>query len=309
MSNPKVSIIMPVYNAELYLKDSIDSILNQTYLDYEFIIINDGSTDRTDEIIRGYSDGRIKYVINDVNIKLIKTLNKGLLLSRGEFIARMDADDIANEKRIELQVAEMQNENVVVCGTQIEFIDSDSNKISRTYRYPTDEIEIIGSTLFRSPIAHPSAMIRRSSLIENKIIYDQNYPHAEDTKLWIDLLSHGSIVNLEDVMLKYRLSDTQISSVYSAEQKQNSFSARELHFKNIIKKFDFNIEDNSITDFELKKIIGSPLVNYVCTFIFCTNMKVARTELIKCYLHVMIHGDSFSKKLVNIKLLRKVFCV
>ena len=98
---PTVTVLMPAYNAEKFIRDSIDSVLSQTYSDFELLIINDGSTDKTEEIILSYKDHRIVYVKNEVNLKLIKTLNKGIDLAKGKFIARIDSDDVINPDRIE----------------------------------------------------------------------------------------------------------------------------------------------------------------------------------------------------------------
>src|SRR5574344_639787 len=102
---PKISVVMPVYNTdETFLRESIESILNQSFKDFEFIIINDGSTNNAEDVILSYKDERIRYYKNDINLKLIKTLNRGLLLAEGEYIARMDSDDISLPTRFQTQV-------------------------------------------------------------------------------------------------------------------------------------------------------------------------------------------------------------
>ena len=113
-TDPKVTVLMPVYNGEKYLNQAIDSILTQTFSDFEFLIIEDGSTDQSAEIIKSYSDSRIKLVCNDKNLKLAATLDKGLELSRGEYVARMDCDDISLRERLERQV-EYLNSNNDIC--------------------------------------------------------------------------------------------------------------------------------------------------------------------------------------------------
>ena len=110
---PLISVIMPVYNGERFLRQAIDSILNQTIIDFELIIINDGSTDSSEDIILSYHDSRIKYVKNEYNLKLIKTLNKGLMLAKGKFISRMDADDIADKYLFESQIKAFQNDDSI----------------------------------------------------------------------------------------------------------------------------------------------------------------------------------------------------
>ena len=107
-SQPVISVILPVYNAERFLREAIDSVLKQTFVDFEFIILNDGSTDKTEDIILSYKDPRIRYVKNEKNLKLIKTLNKGVDMARGKYIARMDADDISLPERFEKEVAYLE---------------------------------------------------------------------------------------------------------------------------------------------------------------------------------------------------------
>ena len=115
---PAVSVVMPVYNGEKYLRESIDSILNQTYTDYEFIIVNDGSNDKTEEIILSYNDNRIRYIKNEKNLQIVKSLNRGIELAKGRYIARMDADDISLPRRFEKQITFMENNlEIGVCGT------------------------------------------------------------------------------------------------------------------------------------------------------------------------------------------------
>ncbi len=117
--NPKVTVLMPVYNAEKYLKTAIESILKQTFSDFELLIINDGSTDGSEEIIRSFNDKRIRLFNNEQNLGIIKTLNKGLNLAKGEYIIRMDADDISLPDRLELQVKYMEeNPGIGISGTQ-----------------------------------------------------------------------------------------------------------------------------------------------------------------------------------------------
>ena len=118
MTSATVTVLMPVYNGEMYLREAIDSILHQTFTDFEFLIINDGSTDNSETIILSYDDSRIRYEKNDSNLKLIATLNKGIELAKGKYIVRMDADDISIPDRIEKQVAFLEkNPDVGICGS------------------------------------------------------------------------------------------------------------------------------------------------------------------------------------------------
>jgi glycosyltransferase involved in cell wall biosynthesis len=144
---PRISVVMSVYNGEKYLRQAIESILQQTYTDFEFIIIDDGSTDSSREIIQSYDDKRIRLVINEQNIGLTKSLNKGIRLAKGEFIARMDADDISLPQRFEKQVAYLDSHpEVGVLGTYANIIDH-RGKIINNIIFPTEHETILWTML------------------------------------------------------------------------------------------------------------------------------------------------------------------
>ena len=152
----KMSVIMPVYNGEKYLKEAIDSILNQTFSDFEFIIVNDCSSDNTEDIIKSYKDNRIVYLKNEENSGVATTLNRGLDIAKGEYIARMDADDISLPKRFEKQVDFMdKNKNCIICGSNTELFGAISG---RTY-VPLTDSAIRATVIFSSPFTHPTVMI------------------------------------------------------------------------------------------------------------------------------------------------------
>ena len=181
-TSPKVTVLMPVYNGEQYLREAIDSILSQTFADFDFLIIDDGSTDLSEEIIKTYRDSRIGLVHNGKNRGLINTLNKGLDLSQGEFIARMDCDDISLPTRLQKQLLFMEsNSHIGVCGTWVETIGDDPGHI---FQYPTDPQKIQSQLLFDSPLAHPSVIMRRSLLDKFHLRYNPQYLHAEDWFFW-----------------------------------------------------------------------------------------------------------------------------
>lgn len=209
---------MPVYNGENYLHEAIESILNQTYKDIEFLIINDGSTDRSVEIIESYTDPRIRLVNNDKNFKLVATLNRGLELSSGEYVARMDQDDISLPLRLEKQVAFMDsNPEVGVCGTWIKTIGTVRSQI---WRYETVPDVINCSMIFNSAVAHPSVMMRKALFEKYDLKYDDNYPHAEDLQLWQRASLLFPFVNLNEILVLYRLSTQRASHVNSVAQME-----------------------------------------------------------------------------------------
>jgi glycosyltransferase involved in cell wall biosynthesis len=213
---PLVSVLMPVYNGEQYLRPAIDSILEQTFTDFEFIIINDGSTDSTEQIILSYSDQRIRYIRNEKNLKLIATLNKGLDLCTGKYIARMDADDISAPERFATQVKFMEaNPEYGLCGTDIEVMGG-----IQSWVQIGDNDFIRFCLLFHNPFCHPTVFMRTSIIRENKIYYPAEYIHAEEYMLWPQILDHAKCINLEERLLKYRFHDGQVSSVFRKDQFQ-----------------------------------------------------------------------------------------
>lgn len=211
----QVTVLMPVYNAEQYLREAIESILGQTHRDFEFLIIDDGSTDQSGAIINSYYDPRIRAVPNGNNFGLIYTLNRGLDLAQGELIARMDADDISQPERLARQVAFLNNHvNVGVCGSWIEWF------MGRELidQFPVNDREIKQNLPYRCPFAHPAVMLRAAVLRRYRLRYDPCYPHAEDYELWTRLASLTDFANLPEVLLKYRIHPGQICRQYLAEQ-------------------------------------------------------------------------------------------
>lgn len=215
VTNKKVTVLMPVYNGATYLREAIDSILNQTYSDYNFLIINDGSNDETENIIRSYDDSRITYVENEENIGLTKTLNKGLDLIKSEYIVRMDADDISLPKRIERQVAFMDsNPEIAVSGTWIEkFSDKGYKQKSKK---SCDSLQIKTLLLFRCAL---NGVIIRNSIIREIGYYDINHNAAEDYGLWLKMSFSYQLGNIPEVLYKYRMNMSGISQ--TAEKDVN----------------------------------------------------------------------------------------
>lgn len=214
---PKVSVLMPAYNAEKYIGEAIESILNQTFTDFEFIIINDGSKDNTADIVKRYAaqDKRIKFINNSENKGLIAVLNEGLDVCRGVYIARMDSDDISFPERFAKQVEYMDaHPECGVLGTWVEKIGTHMKRIFRNRA----KVRVLDMIVHGSQVVHPSAMIRRSVLVENNIKYDPQYKYAEDYAFWVDILQCAEIHNLHDILLKYRWHNNNVSLVHENEQ-------------------------------------------------------------------------------------------
>lgn len=231
---PKVSVVMPAYNAEKYIGEAIESILTQTYCDFELIIVNDGSTDRTEEIILSYSDTRIVYLKNESNLKISDTLNRGIDIAQGEYIARMDSDDIAFPERLERQVAYMdQNHKCVVCGTGAILFEEGMEEQTVV---PSDDPRYVkGQMIFHCPIIHPSVIIRKSTLQQNHICYNSEYNGTEDFELWWRLARYGEVTSLREKLIRYRIHPNQITG-------EKDYKKKSVHQKFLIKRmFDMGI--------------------------------------------------------------------
>jgi glycosyltransferase involved in cell wall biosynthesis len=198
-SHPLVSVVMPVHNGALYLSDAIKSILSQTYRHFEFIIINDGSSDDTESIVKSFNDSRIKYHVFTKQQGIVSALNYGLTLAKGDFIARMDADDISLKHRLAKQVDKLlNNADIAILGTQYIGINGRSRSL------PVLHDDIIWHTLNASPFVHPSVMFRTSFIKLNNIKYNADYQFAEDLALWVECSSLTRMANLNERLIKYR---------------------------------------------------------------------------------------------------------
>ncbi|MGH2416577.1 MAG: glycosyltransferase family 2 protein, partial [Microcystaceae cyanobacterium] len=180
MFNPKVTVIMPVYNSEDYLYNSINSILNQTFKNLEFLIFNDGSTDKSAEIIQSYSDPRIKFYNSYKNCGHVVHLNRGIDLAQGQYIARMDSDDIALPKRLEKQVTFLEKHpEVGILGSYCWLINELGQKLG-IYPVPLHDLQIRWTSLLANPFAHPTVILRRDVLRENNLNYNISLQAVED---------------------------------------------------------------------------------------------------------------------------------
>jgi len=225
---------MPVYNSERFLQESISSILEQTYSNFEFIIINDGSTDKSLQIIKQFLDldNRI-ILINKTNSGIVDSLNEGISISKGKYIARMDSDDISLPKRIEQQVSLMEELNLDLCGGHYFLINENGllNGLNLTPR--TNELCLL-SFSSKVAFAHPTVIIRKSFLDRNNLKYGQvEFKNAEDLDLWIRIINlGGKLGNVDDVILKYRI----LKDSLSRYNNKNILRDSNILFKNYIKK-------------------------------------------------------------------------
>lgn len=212
----KISVVMPVYNGEKYLNEAIDSIICQTFRDFELIIIDDGSTDNTSNIIKSYNDKRIVFIKNNENLGIVKTLNKGIQIAKGQYIARMDADDICYPYRLEKQYIIMEeNPEIGLCGSSVEVFNESTSNI---HECPTDNEEIKVLQIFNTAFAHPSVIIRKDILVKYDLKYDEFYEGMEDYELWLRMSKVTQLANTKEVLLKYRNHDKQITKEINYEK-------------------------------------------------------------------------------------------
>ena len=211
MNEAKITVLMPVYNGESHLRIAIESILNQTYKDFEFLIIDDASTDSSREIIKSFRDPRLRLIRNRVNVGLNKTLNIGLAVAQNKYIARMDQDDISYPERLSKQVLYLdQNPDVGVCGTAVEILDKTGKKTKLVF--PAENNLIRWSFCFYNPMAHPTVMIRKKIVeqVKGYSVLDRAH-YAEDYDLWSRLLPITKFHNLKEPLLTLRKHDSNMT--------------------------------------------------------------------------------------------------
>ena len=205
-NTPKVSVVMPNYNWWKYIAEAIESILNQTFTDFEFIIIDDGSTDNSWEIIQEYAkkDDRIIAIKNEKNLKICKTLNKWIKLAKWEYIARMDSDDVAKNNWLEkIYNKIILDENLGVVWTNFEIIDENWEK-KWEKRFPETNEECKNAIWFRNPFAH-NTVIFRKQCFEEFWGYNEEFLYAEDLELWIRFWQKYYFYNIQEYLVKYRI--------------------------------------------------------------------------------------------------------
>ena len=216
----KISVVMPTYNSAAdILREAVDSILAQTFRDFEYIIIDDGSTNESVDYLLSLGDERIKLIRNPKNLGITKSLNIGFRVAQGKYIARMDSDDIALPARLEKQFAFMESHpDVIVCGTNVECFGTVSGVSGGTIE---DMESYRIRAVFRNPGPyHPTAFFNRESLLRYHLTYDENLMFSQDYGLWVEISKYGKVYILNDVLLRYRTHSSQISQAHRKKQIQ-----------------------------------------------------------------------------------------
>ncbi len=229
---PKVTVLMSVYNGEKYLNEAVTSILEQTFTDFEFLIVDDASTDSTPEILQKYKDPRINTIRNPENLGLTKSLNIGLKRAKGEYIARMDADDVSLDHRLETQVAFMDaHPEISICGSWMVTI---GNHTGSVFSSPLLNDEIITGFLFDNTIFHPTVVIRKNIVLNLNEFYDEQFKQAQDMEYWVRLSNSGvKFANIGEVLLKYRIHETNIGKTHIENQEKNAGMVKFLQLKRL----------------------------------------------------------------------------
>jgi glycosyltransferase involved in cell wall biosynthesis len=215
---PLVSVIMPVYNCETFVEESVQSVLKQTFQDYELLVIDDASTDSTIKIIEKFTDRRIKLIRKQKNSGYTDSLNYGIKVAKGEYIARMDGDDISSPSRFARQITFLKNNrDIVGCGTWFKVLNT-GEIISPPISHEEIKIELLKQNAF----GHPTVMLRKNFLIKHKLFYDRDFEPAEDYDLWTRIVSKGKLANIPEVLLVYRVHPHQVSQYRNMMQKKNA---------------------------------------------------------------------------------------
>lgn len=245
-----MSILMPVYNCALYLTEAIDSILNQTFTNFELIVLDDGSTDGSAGIAKSYSDSRIVYHCNEKNIGLANNLNVGLRMAKGKYIARMDGDDISLPERLQTQFDFLESHpdiDLCSCGLQM-FGYEDAVWVRE---FDPEAVKI--TMMFFSPVLHATSVWRRNSFEKNNLYYNQDAFPAEDYDLWARAIFFCKLINMPDVLYMYRIHGIQVTKTdISVNQK-----VREVRI-NYIRNALPGLEKSFYTDFVDKFISAYP---------------------------------------------------
>lgn len=227
---PLVSIIMTAYNEEKYIAEAIESILSQTYQSFELLIINDGSKDRTEEIILSFNDSRIKYIKNEINLKLIASLNKGLGLANGKYIARMDADDICLPERLQKQIYFMENHpEIGISGAQLIVFGSEDS----TMNYPIEHEDLLLRLLVTSCFPNNLVIFRKAIMDQHHLRFPEGYLHAEDYKFWTQWLFITKGYNLNNYLVKYRFHGASVSQAHKQVQRETRNKIRKEYLQKL----------------------------------------------------------------------------
>jgi glycosyltransferase involved in cell wall biosynthesis len=237
--NPRISVVMSVYNGQDYLREAVESILCQSYRDFEFIVVDDGSVDRTSEILAEYKDRRLR-IVHQENRGLTPSLNRGIRLARGEYIARQDADDISMPERLEILVEILEGEpEVGLVGSHVIFIDRYGTEFSR-WRTPLEHEEICRESKKYNPLCQGGGIFRKSCL-EEIGAYREKFRYAQDYDLLLRMAKRFQVRNVDRFLYKWRKASHTISRKRLSQQ---------LEYHLLVQKFSDEIAERGCDSYE-----------------------------------------------------------
>lgn len=285
---PKVSVVMSVHNGQSYLAESIESVLNQTFTDFEFIIINDGSTDNTKNIIHNYksSDRRIRVITNPEKIGLPKSLNTGIKKANGRLIARMDADDLSAANRLELQTDYLNNHpNISVIGGAVTIIGT-KTKIF----YPTSPSVLKFYSIFYNPVSHPAVMFKKESIVLIGM-YSEEFQQTQDFELWSRMRTDFLFSNLPQIVLHHRIHRSSVSSQHKVCQVKNAITIAKRNCSKYGSGFSQKALDYRMnyfdTTFWMKEMFLSKDRSFFWKFVHVERYSIGEILLLAC--HLLFH--------------------
>ena len=218
MTLPRVTVLMSVYNGSPYVARAIESILSQTFTDFEFLVIDDASSDDSVALINSYADSRLRLVRNPSNLGLTRSLNVGLWQAKGDLIARHDADDIAHSRRLEKQVTFLDaHPEIALVGTQVRHIGPSGRRLWNQMRKPVTPLAIEWEFMFGNPFVHSSVMFRTGVMRNELGGYNETFLTSQDVEAWTRLIAIARVANLDEALLDFRSHHESISKrIYSA---------------------------------------------------------------------------------------------
>lgn len=277
--NPEASIILPVYNCENYLKECIDSILNQSFTNFELMIINDASTDNTLEIIKNYDDPRIKIINNETNLGVCKSFNAAVPLTKSDLIFRIDGDDICKKNKLKIQVDFMnRNPNIVVLGSNADIISMDGRFLSTT-NLPATNNDIKKNIAKKATFINPTTVFRKNAFVLAGGYYEPIKQSFEDFILWNRLKTYGDFYILPDSLLFYRIVKNSLSN--------HNFSFRYKFYEQKVAQRGYATDKElQILNYERAKVrkYSNPELSYtmiIANYLVKTNPRLARTMILK----------------------------
>jgi glycosyltransferase involved in cell wall biosynthesis len=259
---PKVTVLMAVHNGLPYLAEAVESILGQTLQNFEFLIVNDASTDGSSDLLRGYTDKRIRTISNQKQLELARSLNLGIDAALGDYIARMDHDDVSLPARLAKQVRFLDaHPDIDVVGTDARTIGA---SVEQSWSYPQQDEDIRSEFVFNSALVHSSVMMRRSTFERHKLRYAHEFTRAQDYELWTRAAKDIRFANLGEELVRYRIHEKQVGKQQAHEQRvaasrirERELTAlgfrpdeREVLLHNAISQWDFSASGVNLDDIE-----------------------------------------------------------